>query len=93
MVLTEESTMRLLEEITPFPQAARITLETEYGLESAEAFYAHAVKDPEGLQAALHVNPPELDRLVRLVEAYLPPDYIARCHQPSVRHPRGVIVD
>ena len=43
--------MKLLQEIVSFPASARQTLETEYGIESAEAFYAHAVQEPVGLAA------------------------------------------
>jgi hypothetical protein len=85
--------VKLLQEITSFPAAARATLARDYGIESAEAFYAHAVKDPAGLRAALGISPAELSRLERLVEGHLSPDYIERCRQPVARHPRGVILD
>ncbi|MCI0462711.1 MAG: hypothetical protein L0Z62_37660 [Gemmataceae bacterium] len=85
--------MKLLEEIVSFPEAAREVLETQYGIESAEAFYVHAVKDEEGLRAALHISPTELNRLKRIVEGYLSADYIERCRQPVIKHPRGVRLD
>jgi hypothetical protein len=85
--------MKLLAEIPSFPAAARETLETEYGIESAEAFYVHALKGPAGLRTALRISQPELDRLVRIAEGYLSPDYIERCRQPAAKHPRGVILD
>jgi hypothetical protein len=44
------------------------------------------------MSQALDVVPAELDRLVNLVEGYLPADYRKRCVNP-VRHPRGLIVD
>jgi hypothetical protein len=84
--------VKLLKEIRPFPETARKTLETQYGIENAEAFYAHAVKDPTGLHSALHITQAELDRLVRIVEGHLSPDYIERCRRPVVKHPRGVIL-
>ena len=68
-------------------------LETGYGIESAEAFYGHAVKDAAGLCDALHITQAEMDRLVRLVEGYLAPDYVERCRRPDVRHQRGVILE
>jgi hypothetical protein len=85
--------MKLLEEIPSFPETARKTLETQYGIETAEAFYTHAVKDPTGLRSALHITEAELNRLVRVVEGYLSPDYIERCRRPVAKHPRGVILD
>ena len=85
--------MKLLDEIASFPDDARRVLESEYGIETAEAFYAHAVKDPTGMRSALRVDQAELDRLVRIVEGYLRADYIERCRQPTVKRPRGVILD
>ena len=35
---------------------------------------------------------PEVDRLIRVVEGYLPADFRDRCQNP-VRRPRGVIID
>jgi hypothetical protein len=84
--------MKLLEEIPAFPEAARKTLETN-SIESAEVFYGHAVKDPKGLRSVLHITQAELNRLVRIVEGYLSPDYMERYRQPVVKHPRGVILD
>jgi len=64
--------MKLLQEIASFPDSARKTLETQYGIESAEAFYAHTVKDSAGLRTALGIPQLELDKLIRLVEAISP---------------------
>jgi hypothetical protein len=89
----EEGNVKLLEEIPSFPEGARKILEGDYGIDSAEAFYVHALKDPRGLLSALHLTQPALDKLVRLVEGYLSPDYIDRCRQPTVKNPRGVILD
>jgi hypothetical protein len=85
--------MKLLEEIPTFPASARTTLETDYGIETAEAFYAHGVNDPEGLRAALHSGPEEFDRLLHMVEGYLPADYVERCRQPQAKYPRGLRID
>jgi hypothetical protein len=41
---------------------------------------------------ALDTVPAEVERLMDLVEGYLPADYRERCLKP-VRHPRGLIVD
>jgi hypothetical protein len=85
--------VKLLQEIASFPERARKLLETQYGIESAEAFYAHAVKDRAGLRAALGIPQAELSKLVHLVEGHLAPDYIDRCRQPVTKHPRGAIPD
>ncbi len=83
--------MKLLEEIRPFPKPMRLKLETQFGIDSAESFFAHALDNPAGMAQALDVVPAEVDRLIQLVEGYLPTDYRDRCLKP-VRHPRGLIV-
>ena len=83
--------MKLLEEITAFPSDVRHTLESEYGIETAEAFYAHAAQNPSGLRSALHLEQTELDRLADIVEGFLPLDYIERCHGSVSKHPHGAI--
>ncbi|MDA0837129.1 MAG: hypothetical protein O3B01_03445 [Planctomycetota bacterium] len=85
--------MKLLEEIPGFPGGPRQTLESEYGIETAEAFFAHVVSDEEGMRSALKLDKPELQQLSRLVEGYLSPDYISRCRKPARRHARGAIID
>jgi hypothetical protein len=85
--------MKLLEDIPAFPEQARETLESEYGIESAEALYAHAVNDPEGLRAALNASAQEVDRLIQLVARHLPPEFVERCRKPPEPHPRGLIID
>ncbi len=84
--------MKLLEEIRAFPEPARRKLEAEYGIDSAEAFFGVAVTNPAGMAKAIDASPAEVDRLIRLVEGYLPAGYRARCCYP-VRHPGGLIVD
>lgn len=84
--------MKLLEEIRAFPDPVRRKLEAGYGIDSAESFFAHALDNPVGLARALDIVPAEVDRLVSLVEGYLPADYRERCLDP-VRHPRGLIAD
>lgn len=85
--------MKALHDISAFPEAARKTLEANYGIQSAEAFYGHAVKNRQGMREALRVSDDELDELVRVVEGYLSPAYIRRCRKPAVKRPRGVVLD
>jgi 16S rRNA C967 or C1407 C5-methylase (RsmB/RsmF family) len=84
--------VKLLEEIRAFPESARRKLKAEYGIDSAEAFFGVALTNPAGMALALDTKPAEVDRLIRLVEGYLPADYRERCLHP-VRHPGGLIVD
>jgi hypothetical protein len=87
-----EAGMKLLEEIRAFPDPARRKLEAGYGIDSAESFFAHALDNPAGMAQALGVDAAEVDRLIGLVEGYLPADYRERCLNPVRRH-RGLIVD
>jgi hypothetical protein len=87
-----EVAVKLLEEIRAFPEPVRRKLEAEFGIDSAESFFAHALDNPAGMARALDTVPAEVDRLVGLVDGYLPGDYRERCLNP-VRHPRGLIVD
>jgi hypothetical protein len=84
--------MKLLEDIPKFPAKARRTLKGQYGIDSAEAFYAHAIGNPEGMASILETDRAGVDRLLKTVEGYLPADYPERCRHP-VRHPRGLIID
>jgi hypothetical protein len=84
--------VKLLEEIPTFPVEVRHTLESEYGIESAEAFYANATQSPEGMAAVLQSDRAEVDRLIKIVEGYLPADYAERCRKP-IRRPRGLVVE
>jgi hypothetical protein len=85
--------MKLLEQIRLFPKAAQGILESQYGIETAEQFYANAVRNPEGIQEALKEADVDLEQLMRVVEGYLAPDYMEQCHAPVVKRPRGVILD
>jgi hypothetical protein len=87
-----EVRMKLLEEIRAFPEPMRRKLEAEYGIDSAESFFGVAVTNPAGMALALDTDPAEVDRLIHLVEGYLPADYRQRCLNP-VRHPGGLYVD
>ena len=84
--------MKLLEAIPTFPAEVRHTLESEYGIESAEAFYANATHSPEGMAAILHSDRAEVDRLIKIVEGYLPADYAECCRKP-IRRPRGLVIE
>jgi hypothetical protein len=74
----KEGDRKLLEKIPTVPGKARRTLETEYGIDSAEAFCANAVHNPEGMAAGLHADLAEVDRLPKIVEDYLPADWTKR---------------
>ena len=76
-----------------FPAALRQELERQFGIASAEAFFEHATRNPQGVQAALGLTQPQLAELLRLVEGYLPTAFVQRCRQPAARHGRGVIID
>lgn len=84
--------MKLLEDIPAFPAVVLHTLGKEYGIESAEALYANATHSPEGMAAVLHSDRAEVDRLIKIVEGYLPADYAERCRKP-IRRPRGLVVE
>jgi hypothetical protein len=84
--------VKLLEEIPTFPAEVRRTLEREYGIESAEAFYANATHSPEHMATVLQSDQAEVDRLIKIVEGYLSADYAERCRKP-IRRPRGLVVE
>ena len=46
--------MKLLEEIPAFPAKTRKTLERQFGIDSAEAFFANATHNPTGMAAGLN---------------------------------------
>jgi hypothetical protein len=85
-----EVEVKLLEEIRAFPEPMRRKLEAEYGIDSAESFFGVALTNPAGMAKALDTEPAEVDRLIGLVEGYLPAGYRERCLKP-VRHPRGAV--
>jgi hypothetical protein len=87
-----EIEVKLLEEIRAFPDPMRRKLETDYGIDSAESFFAVALTNPAGMALALDTDRAEVDRLIGLVEGHLPTGYRERCLKP-VRHPRGLIVE
>ena len=85
--------MKSLSEIHSFPEALRDTLETQYGIVSAEAFYEHAVRNSAGIGKALKVSQSELTQLKGTVEGYLTPAFVAQCGKSVTKHKRGVIVE
>jgi hypothetical protein len=85
--------MKPLDDIPTFPPRARKTLESRYGIDSAESFFAHAAHDPEALAEGLGVSRQEVDRLAKIVEGHLSPEYVERCRRPLTHHPRGLIID
>jgi hypothetical protein len=84
--------VKLLEEIPTFPGPARRILESEFGIDSAEAFYANATHNTDGMAVGLRSDRAEVDRLIKIVEGYLPADYAERCRNP-IERPRGLVVD
>ncbi len=83
--------MKLLEEIPTFPPAVRAALRGGYGIDSAEAFFAHAVRRGDDLARALGMAGAEIERLARLVEGHLDAGYVVRCRQPLVDRARGLV--
>ena len=85
--------MKPLDEIPAFPAPVRQTLQQQFGIGSAEAFFEHATRNAQGVRTALGLSVPKLDELLQLVEGYLAPAFVDRCRQPPARHSRGVIVE
>ncbi len=92
-LFTIEIAMKSLHDINSFPEAHRDVLERQFGIASAEAFFEHATRNAPGMQTALQLTPAELDKLRRLVEGHLSPEFVKRCQDPVGKHRRGVIVD
>jgi hypothetical protein len=43
------------------------------------------------MRQALQVSRDEIDRLIRLAEGHLDPQFVARAREKTAKHPRGVI--
>jgi hypothetical protein len=84
--------MKPLREIRAFPKTQRETLERQFGIQSAEAFYEHAIRNAAGMQKALQLTPEALASLRVKVEGFLTPDFLKACAEPVKKHARGVIV-
>jgi hypothetical protein len=84
--------MKYLEEIPTFPAESARLLESRYGIATAEAFYEHALHEPQGLRKALGLKETtDLDRLVKLVEGHLPASFVSTARRGPVSHPRGAL--
>jgi hypothetical protein len=84
--------VRYLEEIPTFPAESARLLESRYGIATAEAFYEHALHEPQGLRTALGLKKEtDLDELIKLVEGHLAPSFVRAAQAPAVRHPRGAL--
>ena len=81
-----------LDEIPTFPTESARLLESRYGIATAEAFYEHALREPQGLRTALGLSrEADLDKLVKLVEGCLSSSFVRAARAPVVRHPRSAL--
>jgi hypothetical protein len=81
-----------LEEIPTFPSESARLLESRYGIATAEAFYEHAIHEPQGLRRALGLDKKaDLEKLVKLVEGHLSSSFVRAAKTPAIRHPRGAL--
>lgn len=85
--------MKPLEEIPRFPIGTRQVLRSRFGIDTAESFYAHAARNPEGIGRALDLSSREVTRLSDLVARHLGAEFVQRCKTPRERRPRGLIVE
>jgi hypothetical protein len=84
--------MKYLDEIPAFPTESARLLENRYGIATAEAFYEHAMHEPQGLAAALGLKKrTDLDDLIKVVEGHLPTSFVGAAKRPVVRHARGAL--
>jgi hypothetical protein len=84
--------VKYLDDIPTFPAESARLLVSRYGIATAEAFYEHALHEPQGLIAALGLKKKtDLDRLIKLVEGHLAPSFVQAARAPIVRHPRGAL--
>jgi hypothetical protein len=84
--------VKYLEEIPTFPAESAQLLESRYGIATAEAFYEHALHEPQGLRTALGLKEKaDLDKLIKLVEGHLPRSFVRTAQAPAVHHPRGAL--
>jgi hypothetical protein len=84
--------MKYLDEIPAFPTESARLLESRYGIATAEAFYEHAMHEPQGLTTALGLkNRTDLDELVKVVEGHLPTSFVGAARDAVVRHTRGAL--
>jgi hypothetical protein len=91
--MNNEVKMKPLNEIKNFPVQYREMLASQFGVNSAEAFFEHATRNSQGVQSALKISPAQLTELLKLIEGYLSPKFVKNCQKPVTKHSRGVIVD
>src|SRR5262249_62243917 len=76
----------------PFPPESARPLDRRSAIATAEAFYEHAIREPQGLRRALGLEKKgDLQKLITLVEGHLPPSFVRAAQDPVVRHPRGAL--
>jgi hypothetical protein len=85
--------MSSLSQIADFPRVHRDRLSRRFGVRTAEAFFEHAVRNPEGVAQGLEISVAELQKLRDLIEPHLDRKFVRQCHQTPPKHPRGVIVE
>jgi hypothetical protein len=85
--------MKPLIEIKNFPVEHQEVLASQFGVNSAEAFFEHTTRNSKGVQTALKISATQLAELVKIVEGYLTPKFVKNCKKPVTKHSRGVIVD
>jgi hypothetical protein len=84
--------VKYLDEIPTFPADSARLLESRYGIATAEAFYEHAMHEPQGLLTALGLKKTVLDHLIKLVEGHIEPAFVRAAQAPAVvQHPRGAL--
>jgi hypothetical protein len=84
--------VKYLDEIPTFPTQSALLLESRYGIDTAEAFYEHALHEPNGLRAALGLKKKtDLEKLVKLVEGYLEPSFVRSAQAPTFHRSRGAL--
>ncbi len=83
--------MKYLDEIPTFPADSTQLLESRVGIATAEAFYEHAMHEPQGLLTALGLKKKtDLDHLIKFVEGPIEPAFVRAAQAPAlVQHPGG----
>ncbi len=74
--------MKPLHEIKNFPRQYREMLISQFGVNSAEAFFEHASRNAQGVQTAFKISTSQLTELVKVVEGSLSPKFVKNCLKP-----------